>query len=98
MHARLSYLEGAVDALDAGATSFRDQVVPSVRDNGGKAAILLVDRQSGKAVAVTVWENEEAMRATEERANTLRAQAAEATRATAPPRVERYEVEVFESF
>ena len=98
MHARLSFIEGSPDALDAGVNSFREQVVPTVRETGGAGALLLVDRQSGKAIGVTLWESEDAMRAVEERANALRAQAAEETKATAAPRVERYEVAVFENF
>jgi heme-degrading monooxygenase HmoA len=99
MHARLSFIEGARDAVSSAATSFREQVVPGVRGlSGGKGAILLVDPETGKALGVTLWESEDAMRASEEAANALRAQAAEAAHATAPPRVERYHVEVFETF
>jgi heme-degrading monooxygenase HmoA len=98
MHARLSYIEGSVDSIDAGVKSFREQVVPGVRDNGGKAAYLLLDRQTGKALAVTLWETQEALRASEELANALRAQAAEEMHAMSAPRVERYEVVVSESF
>ena len=98
MHARLSFIEGSPDAIDAGVASFRDQVVPTVRENGGTGAFLLLDRESGKAIGVTLWRSEDAMRASEERANALRAQAAEAAKATAAPRVERYEVVVVEYF
>ena len=98
MHARLSYLEGSTDSLDAGVKSFREQVVPAVRDNGGKAAYLLVDRATGRAIGVTLWESEEAMRASEEAANALRAQAAKEMHARAAPKVERYEIVVSESF
>jgi hypothetical protein len=98
VHARLNFVEGSPDAIDAGIASFRDQVVPSVRENGGTGALLLLDRASGKAIGVTLWQNEDAMRASEERANALRAQAAETMQATAAPRVERYEVAVIEYF
>jgi heme-degrading monooxygenase HmoA len=98
VHARLSYLEGSTDTIEAGVKSFREQVVPRVRDNGGKAAYLLIDRETGKAIGVTLWESEEALRASEEIANALRAQAAEEMHATAAPKVERYEVVVSESF
>ena len=98
MHARLSYVEGAADAVEAGVASFREQVVPNVREHGGKAAFLLLDRDSGKAIGVTLWESEDALRASEELGNALRAQAAEEMHATAAPRVERYEVVVSETF
>jgi len=77
-------------------SSFRAKVVPVVRQSGGKGALLLIDRQSGKALAITLWEDDDAMRATEERADELRQQAAEEAHATALPRVERYDVEVFD--
>ncbi len=98
MHARLSFIEGSPDAIDAGVASFRDQVVPGVRESGGTGALLLLDRESGKAIGVTLWQSEDAMRASEESANALRAQAAEEIHATTAPRVERYEVAVVEYF
>jgi formylmethanofuran dehydrogenase subunit E len=70
-------------------------VVPFAKDDG-KGAVLLVDRQSGKALAITLWEDEEAMRRSEERANALRADAAAQMGAQAPT-VERYEVAIFEA-
>ena len=94
MHARLTTLSGSPDNADAGIANFRDNVVPYAKSDG-KGAILLIDRESGKAVAITFWENEEAMRASDERANALRADAAEQMGA-AQPTVERYEVAVFE--
>src|SRR5262245_27629692 len=96
MHARVSFIEGSPDGVERAAALFRDQVLPVDRTNGGRAALLLVDRQTGKAIAVTLWESEEAMRATEDRANQLRQQAAQEAKATTPPVVERYEVEVIE--
>jgi len=56
----------------------------------------LVDRQTGKAIAITLWEDEQALRASEERANALRATVAEEMHATEQPTVDRYEVAVFE--
>jgi hypothetical protein len=95
MHARVTVLSGSPADVDAGIENFRDNVVPFTTEDG-KGAILLVDRQSGKALAITLWNDEEAMRASEERANALRAGAAEQMGATQQPTVERYEVAVFE--
>ena len=63
---------------------------------GGSGGVLLIDRESGNAMAITLWEDEAAMRASEERANELRRAASEELGATDQPRVERYEVAVFE--
>jgi hypothetical protein len=63
---------------------------------GGHGGVLLIDRASGKAMAMTLWEDEAAMRASEERANELRRAASEELGAAEQPDVERYEVAVFE--
>lgn len=95
MHARVTTIAGSPADADAGIENFRANVVPFARDQG-KGAILLVDRQSGEAVAITLWEDEQALRATEESANTLRADAAGQMGAAQSPTVGRYEVAVFE--
>jgi hypothetical protein len=96
MHARVTSLAGSPGDVDAGIANFRENVVPFTREQGGKGSILLIDRASGKALAITLWEDVEALRASEERANALRAEAAEEMGASAQPGVERYEVAVFE--
>ena len=96
MHARVSILEGSPERVDDAINEARNQVVPKLRElEGSKGILLLVDRQSGKAMAVTLWESEEALRASEETANQLREQTAEAAddRITG---VERYEVVIDE--
>jgi hypothetical protein len=95
MHARVTTIPGSPTEADAGIDNFRANVVPWARERG-KGAILLVDRQSGEAIAITLWEDEEAMRASEESANSMRAQAADQMRATQTPTIGRYEVAVFE--
>ncbi len=102
MHARVTTFPGsAADVpglaanIDASIEGFRADVVPFARENG-KGAILLIDRQSGEGIAITLWEDEQALRASEERANALRADAADQMGATQAPTVGRYEVAVFE--
>jgi heme-degrading monooxygenase HmoA len=95
MHARVTSLAGSPANADAGIENFRANVVPYVRDKG-RGAILLLDRESGDALAITLWEDEQAMQASEDSANTLRAQAADEMGATDAPTVGRYEVAVFE--
>jgi hypothetical protein len=95
MHARVTTVAGSPDQLDAGIDGFRVNVVPFARDHG-KGAILLVDRQTGEGLAITLWEDEQALRASEEQANALRAEAADQLGAMQAPTVGRYEVAVFE--
>jgi heme-degrading monooxygenase HmoA len=97
MHARMTSLSGSPDDVEAGVANFRENVLPFTREQGGKGALLLVDRGSGKAISITLWEDEEALRASDERANAIRAQAASALGASGAPQVERYEVAVFET-
>ena len=39
-------------------------------EEGGTGAILLIDRENGKAIGITLWSDEEAMRASEEKTRT----------------------------
>ncbi len=72
MHARVSIFEGSPDELDEGLRQAREQVLPRARQmDGFKGLIALGDRQSGKTLGITLWESEEAMRASEEAANRL---------------------------
>ena len=72
------------------------QVLPAVRQLDGYQGMLAgVDRTSGKVVTFTLWESEEAMRASEEAANRLRGDAVDEL-AVPQPSVERYEVVVAE--
>jgi hypothetical protein len=95
MHARVTSLAGSPADADAGINDFRTNVVPFARQHG-KGAILLVNRDSGEAIAITLWEDEQALQVSEEAANALRAGAAEQMGATDTPIVGRYEVAVFE--
>lgn len=95
MHARVTHLVGSAKDADAGIADFRANVVPFTREHG-KGAILLIDRASGEAIAITLWDDEQALRQTEERANALRANAADQLGASQQPKVSRYEVAVFE--
>lgn len=97
MHARVTSLSGSPSDVNGGIANFRENVVPFTREQGGKGAILLVNRGTGEAIAITLWEDESAMQTSEERANALRAQAAGEMGATDQPSVARYEVAVFET-
>jgi heme-degrading monooxygenase HmoA len=96
VHARVSIFEGPPFKIDDLVSQAREQVLPQARQmDGFKGLIALGDRQSGKTLAITFWEDEEAMRASEEAANQLRSESAEASGEQIVG-VERYEVGVFE--
>ena len=96
MHARVTHISGSPDQAEQGIKSFRDDTIPAIKEIGGRGGILLVDRESGNAMAITLWEDEAAMRASEERANELRRAASQELGAAGEPRVERFEVAVFD--
>jgi heme-degrading monooxygenase HmoA len=96
MYARVSTIEGATDRLEEGVNRIRSEIVPQVKQLGAQGIISLADRTTGKSLTITLWDTEDDLRASEEQANQLRRQAAEGIGATGEPRVERYEVVLYE--
>jgi heme-degrading monooxygenase HmoA len=97
VHARVSIFEaGNPDQIDEMLRQAREQVLPQAKQmDGFKGLIALGDRQSGKTLGITLWESEEAMRASEEAANRMRSETSQASGETIAG-VERYEVGLFE--
>lgn len=94
MFARVSTYRGDPAQIDEGLDRARQDIIPRVRQlDGFKGIYYLVDRESGKALSVVFYETEEAMRASEEAANRLRSESADASGATVEG-VERYEVAI----
>jgi hypothetical protein len=97
MHARVTTITGAsTDQVDRGITDFKENAAPGVREIGGRGAIMLVNRETGEGMAITLWDDEETLQSSEERASELRRGAVEALGSTQEPRVDRYEVAVFD--
>jgi hypothetical protein len=96
MHARVTMVSGSPDGVDKGVSNFQNEALPGIREMGARGGILLVDRSSGSAMAITLWPDEQTMQASEERANELRRQVTDQIGGS-EPRVERYEVAVFET-
>src|SRR5262245_19617492 len=91
MFARIGSWTGSPDDLDRWITRARQEVKPSLQQDAGLAAAYwLVDRDNGRALIVTLWESEQAMRASE--AARQRRQAATSAATGATVRTERYEV------
>jgi heme-degrading monooxygenase HmoA len=96
MHARLTTLEGPPDKLEDATRHVREEVLPQSKQlDGFEGFVALGDPQSGKLLGVSLWESEEAMRSSEEAADRMRGESAQATGAQIGG-VERYEVAVFE--
>jgi heme-degrading monooxygenase HmoA len=96
VYARVSTLEGSPEQIDEGLRYLREEILPTGKEDPGfKGLIALDDRQSGKTLSITLWESEEAMRATGQDANQLRSAWAE-TSGQQIASVETYEVGLFE--
>lgn len=92
-HARVTRIEAEADRLDEMASQFEERTLPVLAGlDGYRGYALLGDRGSGAAMAITYWESEEAMRASEDAVKPERDRAAEAGQASGAPSVERYEV------
>ena len=97
MYARVSTIEGSPDKVDDVTRQTQEQTLPQLRQmEGFQGFVALGDRQSGKMIGVSFWESEEALRATDEAASSVRSGAAEAANGIVAS-VEEYEVFVNEA-
>lgn len=91
MHARVSTYEGTGESVERSLAQ-GDELVPIVRGmQGSRGMIVLVDRDAGREVTITLWEDEEAMRESERAADRLRRDSAASSGQTIVS-VDRYEV------
>jgi len=95
MFARVVTFQGKPDQVDAGIRNQREQVLPSVKKMSGfKGGYFLVDRNSGKQMAIALWDTEKDMEASSSAMGPLRTQFAKATGDANPPTVEIFEVAI----
>ena len=93
MHARTTTVDAGPGMLDAGLAYIRDEVFRTVTNLPGCIGMSLVaDRASGRCIATSAWESEEAMRATESTVLPLRERAADIFGSM--PQVEEWEIAV----
>jgi hypothetical protein len=66
MHARILTVQIQHDRLDEASRLYQEQLLPAVRQQSGfKGSWLLVDRHTGKGLAILLWETETDLRAGE---------------------------------
>lgn len=94
MFARVSIIEGSPAGIDEAIRFMRETAIPEARSmQGFKGSYVLVDRKTGKQMAIALWETEADLNASTEAAKRLRAQYVQAATAQ-PPKVEVYEVAI----
>ena len=94
MWARVTAYEIPVDEIDERVRAFQNAMTALRGMDGAAAAYLLLDRASGKALTMTLWESDDALRASEAGVEPLRREAA----GDAVRDIERYEIALHETF
>ncbi|MEV6100138.1 hypothetical protein [Nocardia sp. NPDC051981] len=94
MFARSSTIQAQLSSIDAGIAYMRDEVMSELADMPGWVGLsLMVDRRSGRCIATTAWETEDAMRDSQGRVRAIRDRAAEMF-GGGGPLVEEWEIAV----
>jgi quinol monooxygenase YgiN len=84
VHARSTTIDARPDAIDDGIAQVRNEVMPALQAMDGCMGMsLMVDRESGRCIATSAWESEEAMRTSEAQVAPLRARLRDAFGGTA---------------
>lgn len=94
MHARVSVFQMTPDELDAGVEYGRGTIVEMMEMAGFRGNLALLDREAGRITSITLWESEEAMNTSEERAKSMRSSGATAIDGSVIS-VDRFEVGYF---
>jgi hypothetical protein len=73
VYARSTTVQAQPGFIDAGIAHMRDKTMPALQAIDGFVGLsLLVDRQSGRCIATSAWESDEAMRANTEQVRPIR--------------------------
>lgn len=94
MHARVTRVRGNSETMEAGIAHFRDTLLEQLEQMPGfHDAVLMIDREHGDGLAITLWDTEEALRQSEQGADALRTESASQMQASVTS-VERFEIVV----
>lgn len=93
MYARSTTIEGDPGNIDAGIAFIKDEVMPAVSELDGCVGLSLVaDRKSGRCIATSSWESEEAMIASRDAMASFRERGGELLGGS--PQIDEWEVAV----
>ena len=91
MYARSTTVHGNPQSLDDAIAYLRDEVMPAVQEMDGCIGMsMMCDRDSGRCIATTAWETEEAMHNSESGMHDMRQRYAEMLGGT--PEVQEWEI------
>jgi heme-degrading monooxygenase HmoA len=94
MYARVSTYAGTVETFDRGFEAVSSALLPRIQEVPGyRGAMNLIDRSTGRCLSITLWDTEEALRASDLTANRLRSDAITMSPAKVLS-VEEYEVTI----
>jgi heme-degrading monooxygenase HmoA len=92
MFARVSHFDVRSERIQQGCRAIVEHVTPALEmQNGYSGVLLLANSQQGKLLAVSLWESEQDLHATDEASRWFRLFGAEATEGTVTD-VETYEL------
>ena len=73
MYARSTTIRGSTAAIDAGIAYMREEAMPAIQQMPGSIGLsLLVDRDTGRCIATSAWQDEESMRASADLVHPMR--------------------------
>jgi hypothetical protein len=94
--ARVNFLQTTSERITDVAAVVRDVVHPGIRDESGYVGyVVLGDRETGKAIGVTLWQSDADRERSDEKARQIRPRVERATGGTMQS-VEKYEVLFFD--
>ncbi|HXB88740.1 antibiotic biosynthesis monooxygenase [Mycobacterium sp.] len=95
MYARSTTIQAQPSSIDAGVAHVREAVLPRIQEVDGCVGLsLLVDRETGRCIATTAWETEDAMRASAEPTRPVRDRVAGEFGAVGSATVDDWEIAV----
>lgn len=93
MHARVTHSKADLARAEEGIRMVKEKAVPSSKKQAGfKGGYWMFDRKTGKGIAATLWESEQAMQSSDAAAKQLADQVAAGTSSLQILNVEHYEV------
>lgn len=97
MFARHVTVRGDLSRIDDAIRVQTTEVLPALHDcEGFVAQLVLVDRNNGDVIGMSIWDSDEHMRASEERIRPARQRVAEAMAASGVPDVRIFELAIFD--